>query len=221
MKKSSVFYVLVCFGALSMSACTETKNEGTGGAGGEGQWGNGGQGGSSTSTGGGNGQGGSSSSASRSGAMPDPYEAARQACVDHINTLRATKSLPPLQRWKEAEPCLDQQATWDQENNNPHGSWGMGLYPSCNGSGQNECLGHGPDGITQCLDQMWDEKNLAGCSGCDACSDAYNPSCPNCDFFGQQTGDVCGHYVNMSAKYFSKVACGFSPVGGWNAINFQ
>ena len=97
----------------------------------------------------------------------------------------------------------------------------MQLFPSCNGSGQNECLGAGPNGIESCLDSMWDEKNQAGCSGCDACADAYNPSCPKCDFYGSATGDVCGHYVNMSAKSFTRVACGFSSLGGWDAINFQ
>ncbi|TKC97204.1 hypothetical protein E8A74_44110 [Polyangium fumosum] len=129
--------------------------------------------------------------------------------------------LPPFARWKEAEPCVDQQATWDQENNKAHGSWGMGLYPTCNGSGQNECLGHGAENVSGCLDGMWAERDQNGCSGCDACNEGYNPDCPNCDFYGQATGDVCGHYVNMSAKYFSKVACGFSAAGGWIAINFQ
>jgi len=148
----------------------------------------------------------------------DPYEGARQACVDKINALRATKGLPPYARWKEAEPCVDQQATWDEMNSKPHGAWAMKLYPSCNGFGQNECLGQGPGGIEGCLDMMWAEKDQAGCSGCDACADAYNPNCPNCDFNG---ATVCGHYVNMSAKYFSKVACGFSSLGGWDAINFQ
>ncbi len=162
----------------------------------------------------------STGGASSSGGV-DPYEGARQACVDKINALRATKGLPPYARWKEAEPCVDQQATYDEMNNKPHGAWGMKLYPTCNGSGQNECLGQGPGGIEGCLDMMWAEKDQAGCSGCDACSNAYNPNCPNCDFYGNQTGDVCGHYVNMSAKYFTKVACGFSSLGGWDAINFQ
>ena len=102
-----------------------------------------------------------------------------------------------------------------------HGAWSSGKFPSCNGSGQNECPGWGADGITACLDSMWSEKDQAGCQGCDACADAYNPNCPNCDFYGQATGDVCGHYVNMSAKYFTKVACGFSSQGGWDAINFS
>jgi hypothetical protein len=243
--------MMVCLGALFVAACTGTVGETTSGAGGSdvGAGGKAGQNSaasSSSSAGGLGGAGNASSSASassssNSGASSssgasgsssasssssssgsvDPYEGARQTCVDKINALRATKGLPALERWKAAEPCVDQQATWDEMNNKPHGAWGMKLFPSCNGSGQNECLGQGPNGIEGCLDMMWAEKDQAGCSGCDACSAMYNPNCPNCDFFGQATGDVCGHYVNMSAQYFSRVACGFSSLGGWDAINFQ
>jgi hypothetical protein len=118
------------------------------------------------------------------------------------------------------ETCVDQEATSDETNGTPHGAWQSGSYP-CNGNGQNECLGQGPNGIEGCLDQMWAEKDQPGCAGCDACADAYDPNCPNCDFYGQNTGNVCGHYVNLSAKYFTEAACGFSSLGGWDAINFQ
>ena len=115
---------------------------------------------------------------------------------------------------------MDQEATADEQSGQPHGAWLSGMY-ACNGSGQNECLGGGPSGITSCLDSMWAEKDQPACSGCDACAAAYNPNCPNCDFSGQTTGQVCGHYVNLSAMYFSEAACGFSALGGWDAINFQ
>jgi hypothetical protein len=101
-------------------------------------------------------------------------------------------------------------------NNDPHGAFGQ-----CGESGQNECLGQGPGGIESCLQQMWNEKDQAGCSGCDACAAAYDPNCPNCDFYGNQTGDVCGHYVNLSAEYFTMAACGFSSLGGWDVIDFK
>jgi hypothetical protein len=101
-----------------------------------------------------------------------------------------------------------------------HGAWISGKY-MCNGHGQNECPGWGAGKITDCLDTMWAEKDQAGCSGCDACAGAYDPNCPNCDFYGTKSGNVCGHYVNMSAKYVTKVACGFSDTGGWDAINFE
>lgn len=232
MKHKTMSGTMVCLGALFLAACTGTVGgNGAGGAGGAG--GDVGQGGSSSSgqagagvssssSSSGSGSGSSSSSSSSSsGTAGDPYAEARQKCIDKINSLRATKGLSPYQRWGEAEACADQQATWDEMNNKPHGAWGMKLYPTCNGSGQNECLGQGPNGIEGCLEQMWAEKDLAGCAGCDACADAYNPNCPNCDFYGSQTGDVCGHYVNMSAKYFSMAVCGFSSLGGWDVINFK
>jgi hypothetical protein len=151
----------------------------------------------------------------------DPYESARQACVDEINRLRGTVGLPPLARWRGVEGCMDAQANADQMSGTPHGAWSSRRFPECNGNGQNECLGAGASGVVSCLNSMWDERLQAGCSGCDACRDAYDPSCPNCDFYGRTTGDVCGHYVNMSALYFSEVACGFSTTGGWVTINFR
>lgn len=144
----------------------------------------------------------------------DPYSAERSACIAKINELRATKGLSPYSRWKGAEECADDQATMDEQAKDPHGSFGM-----CGESAQNECLGGGAAGIESCLESMWAEKDLAGCAGCDACADAYSPDCPNCDFYGDKTGDVCGHYVNMSAKYFSQAACGFGT--GWATIDFK
>ena len=173
---------------------------------------------------GGTGAGGTSaggtSAGGTGGSTTDPYAAARQACVDHINELRATKSLPPYQRWTSAEACVDLQATDDEQNNSPHGAWKSKKFP-CNGygSGQNECLGGGAAGIVGCLDMMWAEKDQPGCAGCDTCT---NPGgCADCDFYGTTTGDVCGHYVNMRSTGFSQAACGFSSLGGWAAINFQ
>jgi hypothetical protein len=162
---------------------------------------------------GGSATGGSSQGGSGAG---DPYEAARQACIDKINQLRATKNRPPYTRWTSAEACADQQATQDEQNGDPHGAFGQ-----CGENAQNECLGGGPGGIESCLDMMWAEKDQPGCAGCDACADAYDPNCPNCDFYGSQTGDVCGHYVNLSANYFSRAACGFSSVGSWAVIDFD
>jgi hypothetical protein len=203
--------------ASTLAACSSKGTETTGGGG------SGGAGGASTTTSAGTMSAGTMSSAATSastGSGTDPNEAARVACVGKINALRLTKGLPPLARWTEVETCVDQQATEDEMSGMAHGAWGSGKY-MCNGSGQNECLGAGAAGIEGCLDSMWAEKDQGGCTGCDACADAYNPSCPNCDFYGKNTGDVCGHYINMSAKYFTKVACGFSSLGGWDAINFQ
>jgi len=139
-----------------------------------------------------------------------------QICINKINALRATKNLPAYSRWESAEDCVDSQATADEQSHSPHGSFGQ-----CGENAQNECLGGGASGIEGCLEMMWAEKDQPGCAGCDACADAYNPNCPDCDFYGTETGDVCGHYVNMSAKYFHQAACGFSDLGGWAAIDFR
>lgn len=157
-----------------------------------------------------------STDAATTGTGMDPYAAARTACINKINELRATKGLPAYGQWTDGGTCADQQATSDEQSNSPHGAFGM-----CGESGQNECLGAGVAGIESCLESMWAEKDQPGCAGCDACNTAYDPNCPNCDFYGSQTGDVCGHYVNMSALYFSEAACGFSSLGGWDVINFR
>jgi hypothetical protein len=150
----------------------------------------------------------------------DPYAQARADCLDEINTLRATKSLVDYGRWQSAETCVDGEVTSDETNNAPHDAW-LNNHDSCMGSGQNECEGQGAAGIRGCIDSMWAEKDQPDCAGCDACDTAYDPSCPNCDFYGALHGQVCGHYVNLSAKYFSEVACGFSSLGGWDAMNFE
>lgn len=148
--------------------------------------------------------------------VPDPHAAARATCLDKINELRATAGKAPLAAWTGGQACADAQATSDQQASDPHGAFG-----ECGESGQNECLGHGPSGVENCLQGMWDERLLEGCSGCAACADAYTPNCPDCDFYGTETGDMCGHYVNMNAEYFSEAACGFSEEGGWVVINFR
>ncbi len=149
----------------------------------------------------------------------DPNAALRAMCIAEINRLRATRGLPPYTMWTGVEMCTDAQATSDETNHAPHQAFGMHAGV-CDGNGQNECEGQGSN-IVACLDQMWGERDQPGCSGCDACADAYDPSCPNCDFFGTSTGNVCGHYVNMSARYFMQAACGFSSLGGWDVINFR
>jgi hypothetical protein len=204
----------VSFGAMAMAmAMVSCSSDDSGGSGSDSGTGGSSQGGTGQ---GGSGQGGTGQGGSAQGGSGGGSNDARQICVDKINALRATKGLPPFARWTEKEACADQQATSDEQSGNAHGSFG-----DCDESAQNECLGGGANGIEGCLDSMWDEKNQNGCSGCDACADGYNPNCPNCDFYGDSTGDVCGHYVNMSAKYLTKVACGFSAGGGWATIDFN
>ncbi len=160
--------------------------------------------------------GASSGGTSSGGGGNDPFAAQRQTCVDTINQLRATKGLPPLQRWTAGEDCADKQATDDNQTGKPHGAWSSKKFGCDGGSAQNECLG---GAIVSCLNSMWNEKNKAGCAGCDQCTGPGG--CTGCDFYGDKTGDVCGHYVNMSAKWFTKVACGFSSAGSWAVQNYR
>jgi hypothetical protein len=223
--------------AVAIAGCSDSTT-GTSGAGGEGGGseaasgggeaasaggGDAGAGGgaSTGSTSGGAGPAGSTSAASTTGTTAagttstttgggaDPFEDERQLCVDTINQLRATEGLPPLDRWFDAEQCADESATSDEETDTPHGA-----FPACGEGGQNECLGHGPDGIVQCLNQMWGEKDEPECTGCGECHEQQG-QCADCVF------NACGHYVNMSALYFSRVACGFSALGGWDVQNFD
>lgn len=78
-----------------------------------------------------------------------------QTCVDEINRFRATKSLPPLERWTEGESCADGQSAKDGRTGRAHGAFG-----TCNEMGQNECPGWGgaPETMIKgCLQMMWDE----------------------------------------------------------------
>lgn len=188
---------------------------------GAGSAGQGGGGSSSTSAAGGQGPGGggtsssSSSGNSSSSGTGDPLDAARQACVDKINALRATKGLPAYTRWAAAESCVDQEVTHDETVGVAHDQFNHG---SCDGSsGQGECMGTAltPDGIRQCLDLMWSEKDQQGCGGCDSCPWAQN--CADCTFLS------CGHYMAMSSKVFTQAACGFSsaPNASWSGIDYR
>ncbi|HEY1956454.1 MAG TPA: hypothetical protein VGH28_12605 [Polyangiaceae bacterium] len=154
----------------------------------------------------------------------DGFGAARTACLNEINKLRATQGHAPYALWTgdAIDQCVDEQATNDETDDSPHEAWLAGKYPTCNGNGQDECLGYGvsASAVVKCLDSMWAEKDQPNCAGCPACSGAYDPNCTNCDFYGQ-SGQECGHYVNMSADYFAKVACGFSALGGWATQNFS
>ncbi len=117
-----------------------------------------------------------------------------QACVDHINALRAGIGLGPLARWTDNERCADGQALSDSESGVFHGA-----FRSCPGSAQNECPGWGAltgaGGIVpSCLDAMWAE------------------------------GPGGGHYDNMTRSSYTKVSCGFHSAGArdvWAVQDFQ
>jgi hypothetical protein len=161
----------------------------------------------------------------------DGFGAARTACINEINRLRATQSLGPytLVNTDAQNMCVDEEATADEAAGVAHQSFGAN-YPSdlCTSDsgqamnwGQDECLGY-PNtaaGIVQCLDAMWDEKNQSDCTGCVGCT---NPNgCANCNFSGTGGQPECGHYVNMSSTWYTSVVCGFAAAPGtWAAQNF-
>ncbi|MEZ4219458.1 MAG: CAP domain-containing protein [Polyangiaceae bacterium] len=209
-------------GASSGGASTGGVSSGSGGTSSGGASSGGASSGGTSSGGtssGGTSSGGASSGGTGGGTTTDPFEAARIKCVDTINQLRATKGLPPYQRWKDGEACADLQATDDNKTGKAHGAWSSKKFGCDGGFGQNECLGGGASGIASCLNSMWSEKDKPGCAGCDSCTSSGG--CAGCDFYGDKTGDVCGHYVNMSAKWFTKVACGFSSAGSWAVQNYR
>jgi hypothetical protein len=141
-------------------------------------------------------EGGPTAPGDPSGPPPPPgaYEAERQACVAHVNALRATVGLPPLARWTGNEACADGQARSDSETGVAHGAFG-----SCPGWAQNECPGWraltGGNGIVPgCLDMMWAE------------------------------GPGGGHYDNMTRAGYTQIACGFhtTPQGRvWAVQDFR
>ena len=166
----------------------------------------------------------------------DGFGASRTACINKINALRATDTAVALKPYTlmntaSTDMCVDQQATNDQAQMSAHYSF-IHNDPSCTwGSpmawAQDECeIGYGTSvaGIEQCLQDMWDESLKPHCLGCVGCT-ALGGACPDCDPTGM-LGYECGHYVNMSAPYFTMVACGFAGAApssptGWAVQNFE
>jgi hypothetical protein len=132
----------------------------------------------------------------------DPFDQARQDCVDKINMLRAGEGLPPLERWTDGEGCADEESQLDHEANDAHGSFGL-----CRESAQNSCLRVRSLDISRCMDSMYAE--------------GPPPTTP-CE--GQCYQDH-GHYINMTSTRYTKVACGFYAIPGsdqyWALQNFS
>ena len=109
-----------------------------------------------------------------------PSSDVAQRCVDDINGYRATKSLPPLARWADAEPCAADEAAADSRSQRAHGSFGR-----CQEGSQNACPNWpGPPErmIDECLKMMWNE--------------------------GPGEFPAHGHYMNMVSARSTAVACG-------------
>jgi len=164
----------------------------------------------------------------------DGFGAVRTACINEINKLRTQNGHKAYGLWETSaiDQCVDEQATYDQKANSAHDAWINNKYPTCNGNAQDECLGYGNtvQGIVACLDDMWNERNQPNCATCDSCNSTQLTqqvinceSTSTCDFYDVY-GSECGHYLNMSANYFTEAACGFSTVGSnqdWAVQNFK
>jgi len=164
----------------------------------------------------------------------DGFGEVRAACIAKINALRATDTAVTLAPYTLVDTtttnaCVDEQATNDEASGIPHNSFntrapwcGWPIGGSSMSWGQDECEGY-PEtvaGIEACLQSMWDESLKPHCLGCVGCT-AFGGACPDCDYSGS-LGYECGHYVNMSAPYFTEVACGFATGGGtWEVQNFE
>ena len=131
---------------------------------------------------------------------------AHQDCVDRINQFRQhCACLPPLERWVEGEACADEMAKYDSAGSEPHGAFGAGICDG--GSAQNECPGWRSEAqiVAVCLQRMWDEgpPPISDCTG--SCFQMY------------------GHFLNMSNRRMTKVACGFYETADgaiWSVQNF-
>jgi len=111
--------------------------------------------------------------------------------------------LPPLARWTDAEDCSDQQSQADNASKAPHGNFG-----DCQEFAQNTCPSWPSTSqiVSGCLDQMWAEGE---------------PPAGPCD--GQCIQEH-GHYITMTSKTYTKVACGFHDDGKgsvWSNQNFK
>jgi hypothetical protein len=166
----------------------------------------------------------------------DGFGASRTACINKINALRAANTAVALQPYTlqdtdMLDQCVDTQASTDESMNVPHYAANNKMpwcpWGSSNAFGQNECAqGYGttPAAIEQCIQDMWDESLKPNCTGCVGCTQ-FGGACPNCDYYGNM-GYECGHYVNLSAPYFTMVACGFAGMApsspdGWSVQNFE
>ena len=206
---------------------TGTGGSGAGGSGtggsGTGGSGTGGSSGSGTGGSSGSGTGGSSGSGTggsgTGGTTSDPFAAARQKCIDHINALRKTKGRAPYTRWTSIESCVDGEATYDSTHG-PHADFIAGN--TCGAYSQGECPGQGPSSVTQCIDLMWAEKDQAICSGCDSCpsmQQCFAGNCPNCQC--TTSNPTCGHYVALVVASQSMAACGFSTGSPYMTIDYK
>lgn len=130
-----------------------------------------------------------------------------QDCVDRINQfLTQCACLPALTRRTDGEACADQMAEYDASKNSAHAG---AIAKICQpGGSQNECPGYSSNNqvIGLCMQQMWDEGPPPTNPCTDSCYEEH------------------GHFINMTDKGVTKVACGFYTTSAgkvWAVQNFS
>jgi hypothetical protein len=184
---------------------------GNGGRGGQSNGGAGGTAGvgkgGTAATGGSGGSGGCVKNIACKLAAPPSTGDLHQDCVDRINQfLTQCACLPALTRRTDGEACADQMAEYDASKNMAHAGFTDKI---CTPAGsQNSCPGYSSNAqvIGLCMQQMWDEgpPPTSSCTG--ACYEQY------------------GHFINMTDKSVTKVACGFYTTAAgkvWAVQNFS
>lgn len=125
----------------------------------------------------------------------DPYEGARQACLERTNAYRARLGVPALTARPDKLECADRDAQGDATNGTVHGEAGK-----CGLMAQNECPawpGTAAGIVAECLKSMFDE----------------GPGEPY---------SAHGHFINMTNPSYHSLACGFYEQGGkvWLVQNY-
>lgn len=125
----------------------------------------------------------------------DPYESARQSCLERTNAYRAQLGAGALTARPDKAECSDRDARGDAMNGTVHGESGK-----CGLMAQNECPswpGTAAGIVADCLKSMFDE----------------GPGEPY---------SAHGHFINMTNRSYRSLACGFFEQGGkvWLVQNY-
>ena len=195
-------------GASGSSSGSSGQPSGFSGGGGRSNGGAGGSGGRAGGSNGGSGGAGACVQNLACKLSPPPSTGdLHQDCVDRINQfLTQCACLPALTRRTDGEACADQMAEYDASMNKAHAGF---VAEICKPAGsQNECPGYSSNSqvIGLCMQQMWDE----GPPPTNPC----NGSCY----------EEHGHFINMTDKTVTKVACGFYTTAAgkvWATQNFS
>lgn len=124
-----------------------------------------------------------------------------QDCVDRVNKLRALENLSPLVREQDGEDSSDKDAYQNYATKTPHSSF--------SGDAQNECGLY--SAISLILDDCIEKQMYYAEKSC------YVKNSSSCY---ADKACQCGHYLNITNKSFTKIACGLyeAPDGKFKAV---